>query len=1174
MRKILLLVSLLLLQANFLQSQTNVEIPSFYLTNASGKTNDVVVVDLKVKAFKDISTLKFTLSKKDSLLKFVGFESNETTVNVTSQGIDKLQITFGNGSKRTLNDDVTFLKLKFQILASTSTLSRKTILGFDNGEVYSDTLKSSFIAASGVININNTTPYSINVSGTITKQGNCNTSIKLKGLVTGLLDSAKYSWNYTNYYSYTDTLAPQYEGSYFLEIVSLNQGRIGNVLFYMNNAILYQTDALNFTYSVKKTDCDKSRLVIKPQGGTAPYKITLDRFPATSDTVFTNVTNGPQKFFITDAKGCNVSSYIYISTDFFTHTTFENFDCRDSLGDINISVIGGIPPYKLRLNGQLVNDTINKDSINNNLFFLKKRKGGIYKVEVTDKLGCSYVQMDTLKSEKFDFYYYYGGSCNNSSLFLNIWGGDSATIFTLDGIRIPRTTTLYNVATGQHQLKITTVNGCSETRTFTLSPVSSELTYKKIYTKTSCKDSTGTLYVYPYWGTFPYKVTINGLNPSDTTSGAYTFKNVKEGVISIYIKDINGCEFQGTDVLKDSVIFAANPVFTGSNCGSAGTLILTTYGGTRPYKFQLDAGTIQTDSLFKNVLPGAHKAIITDATGCSKSISFVLQTQGLAVSIENVPTLCTDSLVKLKINVVGGQAPFQYIIQGLSQTSNTFSFAEGFCRIVVKDVNGCGDSLLYFVKKTIDSLKISTTLTKAQCSDSLGTLVIKILNSNAAQFVAYELDSRGYGSSLTFKNVKAGYHYLKARTAEGCVSETDVYIYDNILKVNNNERICLYKESATLSPFFYNPPPPNLLYLWSTNSNSSYIIVSKAGNYSVTLTDGQACTTIVNFEVQNCVWAGDTDTSGVVDNKDFLNIGLAYGETGPKRDSSYIWWVGQYSKLWSKQTPALTNYKHIDTNGDGIINASDTTAILFNWSQRHNFTSPKGNGTSPRGVAPAIYVKTDKITEGPNVLPIIFGESAAQALGVYGLAYSIDFDESIIDENSVYVVFNNSWFGNTDKIAMYKVQDGKVHIALTKTNKINLNGAGQIAQLYFKVKTGKLNQNLVFKTENQIAINTNAQEVPTQTQTTNASVTTNISDTFLAQNVQIYPNPASDILSIEVQNMQLKEVEILDLMGRIIQSYKTENMRFDMPLAQQKAGSYFVKIVSDKGAVVKRFVKM
>jgi hypothetical protein len=702
----------------------------------------------------------------------------------------------------------------------------------------------------------------------------------------------------------------------------------------------------------------------------------------------------------------------------------------------------------------------------------------------------------------------------------------------------------------------------------------STVSFSKVYKKTSCKDSIGTLSIYPYGSTYPYKITVNdNINPSDTSFGVFTFKNIKEGTISIKIIDGNGCETTKTDLVRDSFILYTTPLFTGSQCGSTGTLKLSTFGGTRPYKFQLDGGAVQTDSIFKNISPNIHSATITDATGCSKNITFTLQTKGLDVNIDAFAAVCTDTVPQVKISVNGGQAPYQYYVNGILKPANTFKLNTGYYKFEVKDVNGCSDSSWRFIWLKKDSLRVSTTFTKVNCIDSFGTLLVKILNPNPSQFVDYQLDNQAYTSSLSFTNVKRGYHYLKARTTEGCIFETPIYVWDEPLTIVPNIKAC-FKNDAT---YLYAPVSTGAAlytFIWSNGATGSSIQIPIPGTYFLTVTNSQGCTAVTKYEIESCVWAGDTDTSGIVDNKDFLNIGLAFGESGFKRDSVNTFWFGQFSKPWSKQTPALTNYKHIDTNGDGVINASDTTAILSNWSRKHNLVNPKGNGMSPRSTAPSIYVKIDKITEGVNVVPIIFGDATAQALGIYGLAYSIDFDENIIDENSVYVTFNGSWFGSNNSLAMYKVADGKVHIALTKTNKINLNGAGQIAQLYFKIKGGSLNKNIVFKTENQIAINSNAQEVPTQTQSTNANVTTGINDKILEQSVVIYPNPASNNLTIETHDLQLKEVAIMDLTGRIIQSYKSENKRFDLPLMQQPAGSYFVKIMTDKGTVIKRFIKM
>jgi hypothetical protein len=701
----------------------------------------------------------------------------------------------------------------------------------------------------------------------------------------------------------------------------------------------------------------------------------------------------------------------------------------------------------------------------------------------------------------------------------------------------------------------------------------SDLYFTTLFLKNNCKDSIGTLKITPRGGVRPYKVTVEGKTPNAQDTVHFTFNNIKEGNNTIKIMDNVGTVYQKVDFVQDSNIIV-NWYFYGSQCGSKGNLQINTYGGIPPYKYTLD-GIVTTEAILSNVASGAHSLLVADAAGCTKTITFTLKTNGPNINIDSVPMVCTDTVPQVSIKATGGQAPYKYYVNGVLKTSNFFKLNTGIYTIVVEDANGCSDSIWHYARRSSNDLFVTTTFKKAQCLDSVGTLTITNTTITASQFVDYQLDSRAFSTILTFTNVKKGIHTLKARTTEGCIFTTSFYVWEDVLSVKTLEKICLKKDSVTyLRPTFYEYPKSVVLYAWFNNSNANYLTVAKAGTYSVTLTNTEACSVIVNFEVETCVWAGDTDTSGVVDNRDFLNIGLAYGETGIKRDTVAIYWAGQFSKPWSKQTSTSTNYKHIDTNGDGVINALDTTAILQNWSRMHNLVNPKGNGSSSRGVAPSIYVKTDKITEGVNVLPIIFGDANAQAQNVYGLAYTIDFDENIIDENSLYVAFNNSWFGSNNSLAMYKVEGGKVHIALTKTNKTNLNGSGVIAQLYFKVKTGSLNKNIVFKTENQIAINSNAQEIPTQTQTTNTNVTTGISDKILEQSIQIYPNPASNNLTVEALDLQIREVSIMDMMGRIIRGYKTDNTRFELPLNQQAVGSYFVKILTDKGVVVKRFVKI
>jgi hypothetical protein len=98
---------------------------------------------------------------------------------------------------------------------------------------------------------------------------------------------------------------------------------------------------------------------------------------------------------------------------------------------------------------------------------------------------------------------------------------------------------------------------------------------------------------------------------------------------------------------------------------------------------------------------------------------------------------------------------------------------------------------------------------------------------------------------------------------------------------------------------------------------------------------GQYCysyTSLVN------VWPGDLNNSKTVTTADILPIGYFYNFTGPTRANATIQWTAQPSSLWESaynhSTPNGNAYKvFADSNGDGVINNADQTAIGLNMSK-------------------------------------------------------------------------------------------------------------------------------------------------------------------------------------------------------------------------------------------------
>jgi len=69
------------------------------------------------------------------------------------------------------------------------------------------------------------------------------------------------------------------------------------------------------------------------------------------------------------------------------------------------------------------------------------------------------------------------------------------------------------------------------------------------------------------------------------------------------------------------------------------------------------------------------------------------------------------------------------------------------------------------------------------------------------------------------------------------------------------------------------------------------------------------------------------------------------------------------------------------------------------------------------------------------------------------------------------------------------------------------------------------------------------------------------------KNIVIYPNPASDYLSIESTASEIiNRIIVTDLSGRIIQDKTYNDSKLTISLSNLKTGLYLLKINTDKGS--------
>jgi PKD repeat protein len=200
----------------------------------------------------------------------------------------------------------------------------------------------------------------------------------------------------------------------------------------------------------------------------------------------------------------------------------------------------------------------------------------------------------------------------------------------------------------------------------------------------------------------------------------------------------------------------------------------------------------------------------------------------------------------------------------------------------------------------------------------------------------------------------------------------------------------------------------------SLSNNAVDHVYVNSGTYNVSLTiwddAGQCSSSItkeVNIIVSNdpcnlspCVWPGDANRNGQADAYDMLHLGLGYGSTGPARNGDPSEWVGQLAADWDYETPDGINYKHLDTNGDGIINELDMIPIIEHYSPMQEeliFTDNNG---------PRIYLDFDVDTIvidqaiGSTVslsAGLVLGDANNPVENLHGLSLFLEYDTTLTD---------------------------------------------------------------------------------------------------------------------------------------------------------------------------------
>lgn len=343
---------------------------------------------------------------------------------------------------------------------------------------------------------------------------------------------------------------------------------------------------------------------------------------------------------------------------------------------------------------------------------------------------------------------------------------------------------------------------------------------------------------------------------------------------------------------------------------------------------------------------------------------------------------------------------------------------------------------------------------------------------------------------------------------------------------------------------------------------------------------------IINGEER--VWPGDTDNNEVANHYDLLNIGLAYGAVGPLREGADLIWRGQVASDWNVSTPNTgIDFKHIDSNGDGTINALDTTAISLNWGRAVNLMpNPleeyRSSPGEPKTTGAPIYIEAIPVQAGETVtFNINLGDRDNPVIGAYGLAFSIVYDPFAVEYGSVSASFEDSWLGEfgEDMIALSRDDPNqhRIHVALTRIDQLEVDGSGTIGQISMTIEDvifRDTEYEMPFRVENVRLIRVNEEEVQVVQKQTIGTITDTplpSAEALFSSRIQLFPNPTRELVQLEYQFVKIDHIQLLDLQGRILKEYQATDR---ISMQGLPPNTYLLRFVGPEGVALKKLVKL
>ncbi|MEI6311032.1 MAG: T9SS type B sorting domain-containing protein [Bacteroidota bacterium] len=589
-------------------------------------------------------------------------------------------------------------------------------------------------------------------------------------------------------------------------------------------------------------------ITISVSGGAFPISYSVDSGSTLqASNSFTGLDTGTYYIYVRDFNGC-YSFYsgnpVIITQPTILDITATKVDasCGGIYdGQITATASGGTSPYQYSINGGAYQPGTTFNGLGAGTYIIQVIDAHLCTDTVSITINNSYVLQDTLVSKT-------NVTCagnNDGTITVNAYGGVSPFSYSIDGISFGPSSTFSGLGAGSYNVISRDSRGCQNILNVVItSPSVLSISLDSIANGLCSGGTTGSIYTSAHGGTPPYVYTwSNGELTDDIDSLA-------AGTYTLTVTDFNNCSSTFTQVITTpAALFLNIAGFQDVRCngGSTAFIDITVNGGTPAYTYLWSNGSTNEDQI--NIPATTYSVTVTDANGCNTSISQTIN-EPIVLSASAIVTnpICHGGLSgTIDVTVIGGTSPYTYLWSNGSASQDLNAISAGTYTVIITDANGCNTNGTYNLTEPA-RLNVSYTTTNVTCYNA-GNGVIDVTVSGGSAPYAYlwndaNISEDRIGLSPGTYSVLINDTNMCADSITALITQPDSF---NIISSQTNVS-CAGRADATISLSVFGATAP-YTYLWSDGSILEDRISLAGGPISVTISDANACTRIIDFTI-------------------------------------------------------------------------------------------------------------------------------------------------------------------------------------------------------------------------------------------------------------------------------------------------------------------------------------